>query len=257
VGAATAGSLRAARAGWRAFTWRVPDWWLGAASVAAWIGLGAMFLAMASGSAGHAGHRTHGSPLIALHPMSTGEMLAAWAAMVVAMMLPLVRGQARWLALRSLRRLRQGAVAVFAGAFVLVWALAGAGAVVALEPVRGEAGAVALALAVAAAWHGAPARRRLLRRCAAQRAPAVRGARAVAGWGRAGALAGGRCVATCWALMLPMAIAHHPALMAGTALVLLSERRRGPNPELHAAGRLQALAIAAAAVAVAGFAAAA
>jgi hypothetical protein len=223
------------RADWRAFTWRVPDWWLGAASVAAWLALAATLLAPAAGHS-HAGH-------------GSAAAVATWAAMVVAMMLPLVRGQARWLALRSLRRLRQGAVAVFAGSFVLVWVLAGAIAIAALGPLHGDLGAVALALAVAAAWHGAPARRRLLRRCAAQRAPAVRGARAVADWGRAGAVAGGRCIATCWALMLPMAIAHHPALMAGAALVLVSERRGGPDPELHAGWRLEALALAAAALA--------
>ena len=180
--------LHTARADWRAFTWRVPDWWLGAASVAAWMALGAMFLAMASGSAGHAGHAGHGAgaSLAAAHPMSTPEMLAAWAAMVVAMMLPLVRGQARWLALRSLRRLRQHAVAVFA-----------ARVRARLDGCRRRRDRRARARCaarrsrsrsrsrVAACWHCAPARRRLLRRCAAQRAPAVRGARAVADWGRA------------------------------------------------------------------------
>lgn len=43
------------RADWRAFTWRVPDWWLGTASLAAWIGLAAMLLAPAAGHS-HAGH---------------------------------------------------------------------------------------------------------------------------------------------------------------------------------------------------------
>jgi hypothetical protein len=50
-------------------------------------------------------------------------------------------------------------------------------------------------------------------------------------------LVGGRCVVTCWALMLPMAIEHHPALMVGAARVLASERRRGPNPERRAGRR--------------------
>ncbi len=34
------------RAEWRAFTWRSPDWWLGAACLLAWMGLTMMFLAM-------------------------------------------------------------------------------------------------------------------------------------------------------------------------------------------------------------------
>jgi hypothetical protein len=204
--------------------------------------LTAMFLAMSSGPM-HAGHAMrHASA-----PMSLGGLLGSWAAM----MLPLVRHQARWLAFRSLRARRQQAVAVFSGAYFAVWMTAGAVALVVLGPVRGEPAALALALAVAACWHCAAPRRRLLLRCGVQRAPAVHGRQAVADWARAGLLAGGRCVATCWALMLPMAIEHHPALMVGAALVLASERRRGPNPERRAARRQEAMWLAAAAAALA------
>jgi len=125
-------------------------------------------------------------------------------------------------------------------------------AIVLLAPVRGEAGAVAIALALAAGWHCAAQRRRLLRRCGILHAPAVHGARAVADWGRGGLLVGARCVGTCGALMLPMAIVHHPALMAGAALVVVSERRPGPNPERRAVRPLEALWIAAASLVAAG-----
>ncbi len=114
-------------------------------------------------------------------------------------------------------------------------------AIALLAPVRGEPLAVALALALAAGWHCAPQRRRLLRRCGILRAPAVHGARAVADWARGGLRVGARCVGTCGALMVPMAIVHHPALMVGAALVLVSERRPGPNPERRAARPLEAL----------------
>jgi hypothetical protein len=252
---AAAQRLRADVARWRAFTWRTPDWWLGGAALAAWTALAAMFAAMSSGLHEHGGGVLLGTG--ATHAMSYGALLGWWAAMVVAMMLPLVRGQARWLALRSLRRHRQKAVALFAAAFVATWVAAGAVALAVLGPVRGEPAAVALALAVAACWQCAAPRRRLLRRCGVLRAPAVHGPRAVADWGRAGVLSGGRCVVTCGALMAPMAIVHSPALMVGTALVLVSERGRGPNPETRGARRLEALWIGAAALATAALAVAA
>lgn len=243
------------REDWRAFTWRAPDWWLGAASVAGWMGLTFMFLAMYAGSM-HAAHAMHGAdaPAGGMGEMSYPALLGSWVLMVLALMLPLVRKQARWLAFRSLRARRQQAVAVFTGTYVVVWVAAGAVAIALLEPVRGELAAVAVALAMAAWWQRAPARRRLLRRCAVQRAPAVHGLRALADQGRAGLRAGSRCVGTCWALMLPMAIVHHPALMVGAALLLVSERRRGPNPETRGARRLEALWLGAAAVVAAGLA---
>jgi predicted metal-binding membrane protein len=177
--------------------------------------------------------------------------LAGWTAMAVAMMLPLARPQARWLAFRSLPRHRHRSVAAFAVAYVGVWTAAGAVAVAALAPVRGRALAVAVALGVAALWHRAPRRRRLLLRCGVRRVPAAAGWRAPADWLRTGAAAGARCVATCGPLMLPMAIAHQPALTVGTALVLASERRPGPNPERRAGRRLEAACLASAALLVA------
>ena len=202
-----------------------------------------MFLAMYAGSM-HAGHAMHGAGAPAGgagEAMSGAALVGSWALMVVAMMLPLARKRARWLAFRSLRARRQHAVAVFTLAFLAVWVAAGVVAIALLAPVRGEPVAVAVALALAACWHRAPARRRLLARCGVLRAPAVRGVRAVGDWARGGARVGARCVGTCGALMLPMAIVHHPALMVGAALVLVSERRPGPNPERRAGRRLEAL----------------
>jgi len=78
------------------------------------------------------------------------------------MMLPLVRRQALWLALRSLRSHRQRAVAVFTGAHLVVWVAFGAIAIALLGPVRGASWADAVALAAAAVWQRAAPRRRLL-----------------------------------------------------------------------------------------------
>ncbi|MFL5888181.1 MAG: hypothetical protein ACJ76M_03760 [Solirubrobacteraceae bacterium] len=56
-------------------------------------------------------------------------------------------------------------------------------------------------------------------------------------------MTGGRCIATCWALMLPMAILHSPVLTVGGALVVASERRSAPNPERRAGRPLEAMAL--------------
>jgi predicted metal-binding membrane protein len=208
-------------------------------------------LAVAGGaSPDAAGHSSHAAHRAGHDAGSAGSAILAFALMAVAMMLPLARSPARWLAFRSLRSHRQAAIAVFAASCMAVWVAAGAVLVVVLGPVRGSLPAVAAALAVAAAWQVAPARRRLLRRCGTATAPAIRGRRAVADWSRGGARAGARCVGTCWAVMAPMAIVHHPALMALAALVVFGERRAGPNPERRGGRPFEARVLAAAAAAV-------
>jgi predicted metal-binding membrane protein len=209
--------------------WGGPGAALIAVPAVAWVAVVA-WLGPAAGAGGPGGH--HGPGHAPGPPYAVS--LAAWTVMAAAMMLPLARKEARWLAFRSLPRRRRAAVGVFAAAHLSVWALAGVPAVAALAPLHGDLLAAGLALVAAAAWHGAPPRVRVLRRCASTRAPAIRGWRAVADWSRAGAVSGARCVATCWALMVPMAIVHHPALMVGAALAVAAERRRGPNPERRA-----------------------
>jgi predicted metal-binding membrane protein len=203
---------------------RHPEYWLLGAAAVAWVPL----VVMTVTGDDHAHHHA---------PVPFTAALGWWAVMVTAMMLPLVRRHARWLALRTLPATRVPAVAVFAMSHLGVWMAAGAVVIAATAPVRGSAAAVAAALLLAAAWHAAPARRRLLRRCAAARAPGITGWRAVSDWTRMGAQAGARCVGTCWALMVPMAVVHHPALLAGATLLLYGERRHGANPERRA-GRI-------------------
>ncbi|MFL5905273.1 MAG: DUF2182 domain-containing protein [Solirubrobacteraceae bacterium] len=105
-----------------------------------------------------------------------------------------------------------------------------------MAPLHGSLPAVVLALAVAAAWHVAPVRRRALRHCSALRAPAIRGRRACLDWSRSGAVTGGRCIATCWALMLPMAILHSPVLTVGGALIVARSGGPPPTPSEGRAG---------------------
>jgi predicted metal-binding membrane protein len=230
----------------RGLRWTGPGVSLIAISAAAWVATVAWF-ARTGGMGPPAGH--HAAEHAAAPRYATA--LAAWTVMAAAMMLPLARKEARWLAYRSLRSRRRAAVGVFAAAHLSVWALAGAVAVAALAPLHGKLLAAGAALVGAAAWHGAPARVRILRRCASTRAPAIRGWRAAADWSRAGGVSGARCVATCWALMIPMAVVHHPALMAAAALTVAAERRRGPNPERRAGRPLDVVGLACAGTALA------
>lgn len=244
VPAASASTRADPLVAWRAYVWRRPSWWLGGAAALAWSVLALV-------SVHPLLHHGHGNPA----DMRFGAAIAWWTAMVIAAMLPWTSGDARWLAFRALPGHRQQAVAVFVLAFLTVWAAAGAVALLLVAPWHAELGGVAVALAVAAAWQVAPARRRILRRCGVSRAPAIQGLRARVDWARAGALAGWRCTATCWAVMLPMAILHSPILMAATALVVASERRPAPNPERRGGRPAEALGLLGGAALFAGLAA--
>ena len=171
----------------------MPDWWLGAASLVAWMALTAMFLAMSTGSL-HAGH---GGAAGSTGSLSDRALLASWALMVVAMMLPLVREQARWLALRSLRRHGRRVVATFTVAYLAVWVAFGAVAIACSSRCAARRG-LSRRARLAAGWQCAPARRRLLRRCACSARPPCAAARRSPTGSARGLLAGRRCVAT-WA----------------------------------------------------------
>ena len=235
------------RARWRGYAWSHPEWWLPVTSAGAWMALVALFVFSALSPARRADHAGH---LGGYTGTSFTTALAWWMLMIAAMMLPLISKQARWLAFRSLRRRRHATVALFAGAYLLVWVAVGALVIGLVEQLYGDLLVVTTALGVAACWHVAPVRRRLLRRCGASRAPTVTGWKWWADCIRSGVRAGTRCVGTCWALMIPMGIVHHPALMLGATLALVGERAPGPNPERRAGRALEALCVAGAALAL-------
>ena len=178
-----------------------------------------------------------------------------WVLMAVAMMVPVAAPHARRVGLRSLWPRRHRAVAAFLAAFVAVWAAFGLVTAVPLAAAgaRVPPAAVASALVLGAAWQVAPPRRRVLARCETPRPAPVRGRAADRACLAAGARAGGRCAFTCGPVMAAMALGHSAWLMAGLTAVVLSERRRSPNPDRRA-GRLHEavalLALAAAAVAL-------
>lgn len=211
-----------------------PEGWAYAVAAACW---GALLLA----PAGHAAAAfCVGEDRLAALSFTAGaawagfqwtSALSHWLAMVGAMMLPLAAMPLRHVAFRSLAERRPRAMAAFLAGYLLVWLaaaplflLAGAGARIlaggAVLP------ALAAALAVAAAWQAAPARKRALRLChrIVPLPPSGWAAdRACLGFG----LEHGRyCLASCWALMLvPAAAGHAPGLMLAVAAAVLAERR--------------------------------
>jgi predicted metal-binding membrane protein len=133
----------------------------------------------------------------------------------------------------------------------LVVGLVGAVVVRAVLPGTDRTGATVAALVVAAVWHVAPPRRRLMSRCGAVQLGALRGRRAVVDAIRNGWVLGLRCLGTCLPAMTVMLLSHQLLLMATVAVVLWSERIRGPNPAERVAHPAQAGALLALAAAVA------
>lgn len=191
---------------------------------AAWIGLALELvpMAMASGATPRA---STGPPWICGLPggmnMTGGfigtngpvaEALAGmpmWSLMVLAMMLPAALPAASHVALNSLRRRRGRAVSEFLLAYLLPWLGFGALALLALALLPVDRAAVLLAAALAAAtlWELSPGKRWALNRCHRTSPLPPYGWRASLGTARFGFLHGGACVASCWPLMLVMAVA--------------------------------------------------
>lgn len=169
-----------------------------------------------------------------------------WSLMVTAMMLPLVAPTVCRVAAGGLWARRRRTVAEFLLGYLAPWlgvGLVGAVVVRAVLPHPVGTGAIVTALVLAAVWQVAPPRRRLMSRCGAVQPGALRGRRATVDAVRNGGIVGLRCIGTCLPAMTVMLLFHHLLLMAAVALVLWSERLRGPNPAERVAHPAQAGAL--------------
>lgn len=219
---------------------RRPVVWLGSVALAAVV----LLVALSRNASGHMGHHTESSLL---------RSWLLWSLMVTAMMLPLVTPVVCRVAAGGLWARRPRTVAEVVVGYLVPWLAVGlVGLVVVREVLPGTAGArvVAAVLVVAALWHVAPPRRRLLTRCGAVRPGAITGRRASVDALRNGWTTGVRCVATCGPAMVVMLLSHGVVLMLGVTAVLWSERMRGPNPADRPAHPAQAAALLALAVTV-------
>ena len=188
----------------RVSRWEHPDWWLWILAGGAWVALAVR--GPQHGVAAHDHHMGAGTPAV-----DEGSILAAlvwWTVMVLAMMLPLSAGHARWLAHRSLARRRTRTVLLHTLGYVGVWLLVGAALVPIGQAIGAPVPVTVAALLAAAAWHVTPSRRRRLRRCGAGVAPAVRGWPADLDCLQAGLRTGRRCAVTCGPAMVAMIEMH-------------------------------------------------
>ena len=179
-----------------------------------------------------------------------------WSLMVTAMMLPLVAPVVSRAAAGGLWARRRQAVAEYLLGYLTPWLVVGLAAAVVVRAVFPHpvgTSATVTALVLAAAWHVAPPRRRLMSRCGAVQPGALRGLRATVDAVHNGWVLGLRCVATCFPAMILMLLSHQLLFMAAIAVVLWSERRRGPNPAERVAHPAQAGALLALAGAAAAF----
>jgi predicted metal-binding membrane protein len=178
-----------------------------------------------------------------------------WAAMLAAMMLPLIVPIIRRVAFASLWRRRHRAVAAFLLGYGLLWSIPGLlGFFVMLmlegHPERGQRGwAVLLAFAAAALWEMMPAKRRALTGCHRTIPLRPGGWKADVDCLRLGAIQGRSCIAACWLMMIGPALApaHVPVMAAVTAIAAVQRYR----PRRHR--RIEALSLASLGLACASF----
>lgn len=197
---------------------RHPEWWMLPAAAAAWVLLAAQPHPQPHAHAGHGG-AAHGASVDVL----------GLAAMIVAMMLPLVIADVRNVARVSPWRRRHRAIAAFVAAYLAVWILAMLviDAAWRLASSRVEAAtAAAGVMIVAVMWQITRANRHAGSHPRAT-TRAGHGWRMDAECARAGAITGGRCVGACWALMAAcVAFDHSLPVMIGIFLVQLGGRYR-------------------------------
>jgi predicted metal-binding membrane protein len=205
---------------------------------------------LSSGMAMTPGAGTGGPVAVALAGMPM------WSLMALAMMLPAALPAASHVAVNSLRRRRWRAVSEFLAGYLALWL--GFGAVVLLGlaalPTDRAVILLAAALGVATAWEISPAKQWALRRCHRATPLPPSGWRASVGATRFGVFHGGACVASCWPLMLVMAVAPSARLAwcAGLAGLGLAEKLTlKPRRRARRLGALLGVGFVLAAVAVA------
>jgi len=222
----------------RDFFARNPQWWALLLSACAWITLPAIAhpaheMSSMSGSE----HVSH-----ALTPRWSDAF--NWIAMTTAMMLPLTASSVQTVAIRSLWNRRHRAIAFFLLAYVTCWVIAGlflnAAFRATLHTAVSTIVLLPITLGIAAVWELTSLKELALRRCHRTEPLAPVGWRADWSCIRFGFRQGSACIVSCWALMLvPLAIQHSLASMAGVELIALTGRCRADRkPHMIAAGLL-------------------
>jgi predicted metal-binding membrane protein len=187
-----------------------PEWPLAVVAALAW----ACLLLSPGGDGGGpaAGHEHHDHAHV-----SVAGALGGWTLMAVAMMLPVTLPAVRHVALNSIRRRRQRAMALYAAVYVGVWvafglaATAGYALLLTVFAIDQRAWLV-VALATAAAWQLTRTKRRAVLACKTTVPLPPVGWRADRGCVRFAVVQATRCLRSCWALMAVMVIVGHASV---------------------------------------------
>lgn len=223
---------------------RRPQLWLTIAAAVGWIGLVAHEVthrvATASSDSGAPSVQAdHGHGHMGVGSAGSGSVVVdvtmqavMWAAMI-AIMLPLIAPNVRFVTLRSPVLQRQRVACAIVAGWSIVWAAAAVllaiGTWLAVQGV-GQVGAIAVLIVVAVGWHLSPVKRRSAARCHRTFAPPLDADETSIECRRFGMRLGVDCVASCWALMAVMGAAGHSVLaVAPLFWVSWYERRRRPH----------------------------
>jgi predicted metal-binding membrane protein len=197
------------------------------------------------GGGGHAGSSAViGGSLLAGVPM--------WGLMATAMMVPTALPAIHHVGGKSMFWRRRRATVEFIAIFLGLW-VAFAAVVLGGLGSWGPAGspyALAVALALAALWQLTPLKLRAMRACHRSRPLPPRGWRATAGVADFALHNGGACIASCWAMMAAVSLAHPGSLWWMGALTGAMAAEKLAEKPRRIARRLAAL-LAAAAIGVA------
>ncbi|MGH3887533.1 MAG: DUF2182 domain-containing protein [Pseudonocardiaceae bacterium] len=211
-----------------ALAWR-PEWLVAVVVAMAWVALAAI-----PASPSHQG--AHGLHSETSAPAAIGVAIGGWALMSVAMMVPVTLPAVRHVGLNSIRRRRRWAMGVYVASYVAVWVLFGVlalGLVWALRSTGawstdlGDRQLVVGALVIATGWQLTTWKRRAVVACQRTVPLPPTGWRADYGCAHFGVRQAGRCVISCWPLMLLMAVVGHGNLVVMAALTagIVAERR--------------------------------
>jgi predicted metal-binding membrane protein len=171
--------------------------------------------------------------LLVMNPPSS--LLAGWALMLVAMMLPTLAAPIGHIVERSFKRRRARSIALFIFGYAAIWMAAGAvllSARLALNWLVPQSYVPAVVVGVVAVvWQCSPVKQLCLNRNHNHRELAAFGLAADLDALRFGVTHGIWCVGSCWALMLfPMLLAEgHLAAMAAVTVLMISERFEQPR----------------------------
>jgi len=209
-----------------ALAWR-PEWPVVMVVAMAWVALVVLYVSSSSQGA-HTGYGSHGDPAtLAAFGAATG----GWTLMSMAMMVPTTLPAVRHVGLNSIRCRRRWAMALYVASYLAPWVTFGMLALLLVRALRSagpdEQQLLVGTLVIAVMWQLTKWKRRSVVACRRTVPLPPAGWRADCACARFGIRQAGRCVVSCWPLMLLMAVIGHGnvIIMAALTLGIVVEQR--------------------------------